>query len=354
MIRARVFGGIAWRWALSVLFLLAMTNGPAMSAAPKVPMAVLGDSNSMSFQDHLSIRGAEQRGGVFRDRTFQWGEVMARLRGNQIDPGPWEAWGVSNPALRWLDTLGVPVGRAPRKEDYRYNFANEGARCDELMNTRRRQVPRLVALMDKEPDRWRDGVVVIRIGISNLADFIDSQAVNPGGPAMHKGIEECMVAYRQAVSLVRKTHPTTRIVLVGAFNDTHDAVNLHRWQSAIEVANISKMCDEFDNGLRSIVAATPRTSFFDDRAWFRATWGSRDADGLPAYKTLAIGPSLRVTHSIGDGPTHSMLGDDHNGMVWNVLWAQSLVQHLHDVVNLPVTPISDEEVQRFVRTLTSG
>jgi hypothetical protein len=49
-----------------------------------------------------------------------------------------------------------------------------------------------------------------------------------------------------------------------------------------------------------------------------------------------------------------MLGDDHNGMVWNVLWAQSLVQHLHDVVNLPVTPISDEEVQRFVRTLTSG
>ncbi|MDM0114230.1 SGNH/GDSL hydrolase family protein [Variovorax sp. J22R133] len=324
-----------------------------MGTPSKIPFAVMGDSNSMSFQDHLSIQGPEQRGGAFRDRTFQWGEVIARLRGNELDPGPWETWGVSNPALRWLDVVGIPVGRAPRKEDYRYNFANEGARCEELMHTRRRQTPRLVALMDKEPGLWRDGVVIIRIGLSNVSDFIDVQAVKPGEPAMHKGIEECMQAYREAVSLIRKTHPTTHIVLVGTFNDTHDAINLKRWHSASEIANISKMCDEFDDGLRKIVAATPRTSFFDDRAWFRAQWGSRDADGLPAYKTIVIG-SLRVTHSVGDAPTNSMLGDDHNGLVWNVLWAQAMVQHLRDVVKLPVTPIGADEVQRFVRSLTSS
>ena len=141
-------------------------------------------------------------------------------------------------------------------------------------------------------------------------------------------------------------------MLVGVFEDSHDASNVGRWQSAREIDNIARMCDEFDDGLRAIAAANPGVSVFDDRAWFRQAWGGRDAQGRPAYKTVAIGPTLRVRHAMGDAPTNSMLGDDHNGLVWNVLWAQALVRHLHDVAGLPVTPIRDDEVERFVRSLT--
>ena len=52
--------------------------------------------------------------------------------------------------------------RAPEKEDFRYNFAVSGARCESLMGGER-QVPQLVDLMDEEPEAWRGGVVVIPV-----------------------------------------------------------------------------------------------------------------------------------------------------------------------------------------------
>ncbi|MGR4868170.1 SGNH/GDSL hydrolase family protein [Variovorax sp. LARHSF232] len=337
---------------ISISLSLAAVMSAAQPSGAKVSLAVMGDSNSLSYQDRISLPNPEQRGGTYRARTLNWGEVIARLRGNEVDPGPWEISGVSNPSLRWLDVLGIPVARAPRKEDYRYNFANDGADCSQLMGTRRRQAPRLVRLMDQEPQRWKHGVVVIRIGLSDLARVIDIQAQTPGVPAVQAALQGCQAYFREAVALIRSRHPDTHIVLVNAFEDSQDAAYLQRWQSAREIDNIARMFDAHDQGLRAIVAQVPNTSFFDDRAWFRRHWGARDAVGKPAFKTVAIGPKLRVTHSVGDAPIHSMLADDHNGLVWNVLWAQAMVAHLRDVARLPVTPISDEEVERLVRLLT--
>lgn len=333
---------------------LAWVPGLALSAMPgggKVSLAVMGDSNSLSYADRLSLPGPEQRGGPYRSRTLQWGEVIAQLRGDEVDPGPWEVSGESNPRLRWFDILGLPVVRAPRKEDYRYNFANEGADSAQLMSTRVRQAPRLVAMMDREPARWQRGVVVIRIGGANLSGMMETQARTPGAPAVLAVIEAGLQRYREAIALIRRTHPQTHIVLVNAFEDSQEPEVLDRWQSGAEIRNIARMYDDYDAGLRAIVAAVPHTSLFDDRAWFRQQWGSRDANGKPAFRTVSVGP-LRVTHSVGDAPVHSMLADNHNGLVWNVLWAQALVRHVHDVAGLPVTPISDAEVERLVRSLT--
>jgi len=335
---------------------LAWAPGLALSAMPaggKVSLAVMGDSNSLSYRDRISLPGPKQRGGAFRDRTLQWGEVIAQLRADEVDLGPWEVSGASNPRLRWLDMLGLPVVRAPRKEDYRYNFANDGADSAQLMTTRVRQAPRLVAMMDREPQRWANGVVVIRIGGANLSGMMGTQAVNPGAPAVRAVIEAGLRAYREALALIRRTHPTTHVVVVNAFEDSQDPDELDQWQSGTEIRRIASMYDAYDEGLRAIVAATPHTSFFDDRAWFRQQWGSRDAEGKPAFRTVTVGP-LRVTHSLGDSPDHSLLADNHNGLVWNVLWAQALVRHLHDVAGLPITPISDAEVERLVRSLTQG
>ncbi len=331
-----------------------------VSAAPResgagVSMAVMGDSNTHSYQDSISFpAGSGQRGGPFHDRTFQWTEVLARLRGNELDSGPWLRWGVSNPLLRAMDIAGSQVGRAPRKEDYQYNFANDGAQCAQLMGTHVRQAPRLVALMNKKPQRWTRGVVVIRIGMADFSapDFIDQLAQDPEAPPVRARLSACVDDIRQAVMLIRDSHPTVRIVLVGIFNDAHDPLNFDKWRSREALRNISKGFDQFDGDLRKLAASGPYLSFFDDRAWFRQRWGSRGAQGEPAYQTVAVGP-LKVTNTIGDAPTHALLADDHAGLVWNVLWAQAMSKHLHEVVGLPVTPISDTELARFVGSLTA-
>lgn len=340
--------------ALASVRALSSTPLPSSQDGPPVQrfsMAVVGDSNSLSYQDRLS-HAPQDRGGVYRERTLQWGEVIDRLRAGQVDQGPWEISGVSNPRLRWMDVLGLPVTRAPRKEDFRYNFANNAADCEQLLVTRKRQIPRLVKMMDQDPKRWQHGVVVIRIGLPSLEALMGIQAATPGVPAVQVPLQSCMARFRESVALIRRNHPQTHIVLVGSFEESNDTTLLDRWQSAREIANISLMFDAFDNGLRAIVANDPNASFFDDRAWFRALWGSRDAQGRPAYKTVAIGPTLRVTNTMGDEPRHALLSDDHAGLVWNVLWAQAMVRHLHDVAKMPVTPISDAEVEQLVRSLT--
>src|SRR5690349_12364250 len=84
-------GGIA-----ALLILIFWSDG--MGLVPKqpqpptsgraIPIAVLGDSNSQSYHDDTWFPPHE-RGGPLRASTFQWTEVLARLRGSELDMGPW-------------------------------------------------------------------------------------------------------------------------------------------------------------------------------------------------------------------------------------------------------------------------
>lgn len=357
--------GVAVAGALGVLLLAQWDDGLAAWQTDKAPsgsvaLAVVGDSNSQSFQDSVSFPpGSAERGGALRAHTFQWTEVLARLRGQELDSGPWVTWGRPG-EVAWLrELIGLPGGRAPLKQDYLYNFANAGATCKNLMgeftDSRFRQVPRLVNLMDRDPDRWRNGVVIIRISTNDMnIGVTDEASRNPDSPAVKRVVQNCLDDIGEAVALIHRHHPSTRIVLVGAFDYSNHAVNLEKWQSRTALDNIAKMADSFDDALQKMVAATPNTSFFSDRQWFRGFLGTRDADGKPAFRTLHIGPTLQVVHSLGDSPDHSMLADFHNGLVWNTVWAQAMAKHLHDVVKVPVTPISDEEVVRFIRSQTDA
>ncbi|HYP70413.1 MAG TPA: SGNH/GDSL hydrolase family protein, partial [Variovorax sp.] len=103
--------------------------------------------------------------------------------------------------------------------------------------------------------------------------------------------------------------------------------------------------------IRQLSIGNPLVSFFDDAAWLTRQVGGRTEAGKPDYKTISIGPNLRVTNTMGDDPHNTVLADDHNGVVLNTLWAQSLVQHLIDAFDLPLTPINDEEVVRFLEPL---
>jgi hypothetical protein len=320
-----------------------------------IPLAVLGDSNSHSYQDGIAFPpGSGQRGGDFHAATFQWTEVLARLRGNEIDQGPWTASGHS----RWVAMAGRATGmqtsRVPRKEDYLYNFAVSGAVCSNLIEGSQRQALRLVESMNEDPALWKRGVVVIRIGLNDWTGLMDLQARTPDAPETQATIARCAGHMDTAMRLIHDAHPETRIVLVGVADESADPGTFDRWQSKSETQNIVAALRRFNDVLEKLAQGEPNTLFFDDDEWVRRHWGSRDANGKPAYKTVSIGTRLRVTNTTGDAPQNAVLADHHSGLVYNALWAQSLVMRLRESFGLPLTPIGDEELARFVEAVTAS
>lgn len=336
-------------------------NGVPEAAARRVvsptaiPLAVMGDSNSHSYHDRLNFSvESGQRGGVNQDRTFNWVEVLARLRGEELDLGPWVTWGRSGVIVRLLDLLHLPVGRAPRKEDYLYNFAFSAMGCEQLMQGKYRQAPRLVALMDREPERWRHGVVVIRTGLGEWSQFMDQQAKDPNAPELQPVIDGCVKHIGDAIALIHTRHPATRVVVVGVVNEASDPLYFDRWQSGVEFRNIEKALGRLNGALRQLAQAHANTIFFDDQAWVLERWGSRDADGMPAYRTVTVGGKLQVTNTAGNEPTHAIMEDHHSGLAYNALWAQSLIERLNAGFGLTITPIGEPELARFVLPLAEA
>lgn len=317
-----------------------------------IALAVLGDSRSHSYQDSLSFPpGSADRGGIFRDRTFQWTEVLARLRSNELNPGPWVRWGQPG-QVAWLrGAIGLHAGRTPRKEDYLYNFASSGASCSDLMGGRlwrRGQAPQLVKLMNHNPPRWRGGIVVIRIGNNDWSAVLDDQARDPKAPKVRATAEHCANQIAAAVKLIHAGHRDTRILLVSVDNEMNEPGAFDKYRSAVAVANIQTALDDFNARLRNLAGTDVRLGFFDLGVWFRNLWGTREPDGTPKYRPVIIGGRLSVTNTMGDQPNNAVLADDHAGLVRNALWAQSLVMRLRESFGLPLTPISDEEMARFL------
>jgi hypothetical protein len=330
--------------AALALLVAALLPGPddrpdTRATRPPIPFAVLGDSDSKSYQED-----PEKHGGSFLPTTFAWPEVIARLRGDTFDPGAWAKWGTRSPYQKIRDYLGMP-SRMPRKTDYRYNFAFIGATCKTLMIGERRQAPRLVELMNREPERWRDGVVVIRIGINSVGDggSLAALARDPRAPQVMQATSECVGYIRAAVNLIRASHPTTRLVLVGIFNDSF-------WESHSpqELDNISSGLDHFDDALKALAASQRQCLFHDDRAWFSSTWGMRGADGQFTHPDVVIGHGFHVHGTVGDHPSNAILADGHAGAVWNALWAQRLVRALNERFGLHVPDIREDEIARLL------
>jgi len=351
----KTLGAIGGLAALMLAVLVLWSGDPPADPAPPsaIALAVLGDSTSHSYQDSLSFPpGSADRGGAYRAQTFQWTEVLARMRGHELNLGPWIRWGQPG-QVAWLRrVIGLKAGRAPRKEDYLYNFASSGATCGDLMASGSRQhlgqALQLVELMDRDPGRWRNGIVVIRIVNNDWAAVLDGQARDPRAPAVRAVAAHCVEQIAAAIRLIHTPHPGTRILLVGADNEADAPLTFDSYRSATAVANIRAAFDDFNTRLRELADADKRIAFFDLGAWFRNLWGTRGPDGAPDYRAVAIGEELRVANTMGDEPTNAVLADDHGGLVWNVLWAQSLVERLREAFDLPLTPISDGDVARFI------
>jgi hypothetical protein len=327
---------------------------PRSTPAGVVPIAVIGDSGSHSYQDHISFPAdSRERGGRLRARTFQWTEVLQQLRSKEIDLGPWVTWGRPGLVALGREWIGLQGGRSPEKEDFLYNFANSGASCKNIMGTnwgqRYRQVPRLVALMNQEPELWRRGVVVIAIGSNDWSALLDLQARDPTAPKLSEVIRFCKDQITAAIDLIHASHPSTRVLIVGVGNEADDPMNADRFRGAAATENLKIALDRMNGELRQITQAEPkRIAFLDYNAWFVAHWGERGPNGEPDYKTVILGPTIRITNTAGDEPSNALLGDHHAGLLFNALWAQTLVQRLRDAFGLPLTPIGDDEIRGLV------
>ncbi len=318
---------------------------PQAPPGQSIPVAVIGDSDSHSYQDRVSFPpGNGRRGGPYRATTLQWTEALATLRGGQLDLGAWQLQGARPFVARAAGRAGLTL-RSPRKEDFRHNFAVSGDGCDALLGGSSHQLRSLLRLMDDAPERWRKGVVIVRIGVNSFGteEDLDLLARDPASPPVQDKIASCVRAIRQAVAALHASHPQTRIVLVGIFDNTHWAELTDRWQSPGMLRNIGAGLDRFDQPLRAMAQQDPRLAFFDDRAWFAAHWGGRDAQGRPAYGSVAVG-NLRVANTAGDEPRHATLADGHAGTVWNGMWAQSLVALLNARFGAGIAPITDAEL----------
>ena len=349
------------RWAAKASICLLLAAGTSAWAAGsahvaaqiRLPLGVLGDSDSHSYQDALSFpRGGALRGGTYRQGTLQWTEVLARIRGDYVDPGPWGIWGTRGTVAELQEWLGRD-GRAPQKQDFRYNFAYSGAECAQLTEGRWRQTQRLLALMDRDSALWRRGVIVIRIGINSFGRGSDLErlARNREDATVRSEIGQCVDQIARAVGLIRKGHPETFIVLVGIFDDSNIPEHFGQWQAAVERANIKAGLDVFDNALRSMARADRRAAFFDDRQFFRELWGGRSRLGRPDYRSVPIDADRAVTNTQGDHPRNAVLADNHAGVVWNALWAAALVRLLDARAGTSIPQITRREIAQLVEPI---
>ena len=314
-----------------------------------VSLAVLGDSGSHSYQDHILMPvSSAYRGGTFRPTTWQWTEVIAQMRGSFVDQGEWGVWGTRRTIARAMRMLGWER-RTPRKQDFALNFAVSGAGCQDLMSGNR-QAPQLLLVMNGDPERWRNGIVSIKIGAANIGQTaaLDRFAAEGPTPPVRSEILQCVEWIREAMDLIRRDHPLTRFVLVGITTVADDPPNFDRWIAERERLNISSALDVFDEGLRAIARQDSRVVFLDDRAWVRQTWGERDASGRPAYRSVHLGGRTAVAYTMGDEPIHAIVADGHAGTAWNALWAQHFVGLLNSAFGLQIPPISTDEVAGVV------
>ncbi len=322
---------------------------PEQDAKARFALAVIGDSDSHSYQDRISFpEGGDARGGAYRDVSFNWYEIIARLRPGEVDVGPWGIRGTRGTFARALDAVGV-AARSPRKQDYAYNFAVSGARCEDLLGGYR-EVHGLVAMMDADPAPWRNGAVVFRIGVNNFGTqrSLEALGADPRDARVGDDIEGCVEALRDSVALIHARHPATRVVLVGIFDNTHWAMHFdHQWTPAA-LANVGQGLDRFDDALRAMADADERVAFFDDRAWFEANFGGRDALGNANYRELVLADGTRVSNTLGDAPTHSTLADGHAGTLVSGRWADTMLDFIGSRWGHTFTPLGDDELLGLV------
>ena len=189
-------------------------------------------------------------------------------------------------------------------------------------------------------------------------DLAPAEVVDTDADAFRGLARECTDTILASVRTLRAAQPALHIVLVGILDNANWPPNFDLFKEARGLAAQRHLLDAFDGALRAFAAATPGVAFIDDRAAFAARWGSWSTSGTSGatvtrdYRAQTIG-GLTVTLSQGDALTHAAVADGHAGTVFNAYWVQALVAELNAQLGTHLAPITDAELDTFVRGLAA-
>jgi len=341
-----------WPWTLGLSFMVLLpvvalilepelrNAGYSDRRSSGLVVAVLGDSDSHAYRDSVNeIR----RGGAYHGGTFQWTEIWARVHPEQVDLGRWGVWGTRRSLARVRDLLGLEA-RPFRKEDFEFNYARSGARCDSLYRDYPRQAVALIDKMRRSPDRFDSSLVVIRIGIN---DFGQSRhllrwAKDPGSGEGARRVDRCLHEIDRALRAILDLPTRSRIVLVGTSHDYNEPDFPADELSQTEILRMRSVLERFERGLQDLATRSPRVIFVDGVGHFRARWGMRFQEGLREKPCAPDGRCLSNTR--GDEPFHLTLLDGHAGTLHNALWLNHAIERINSGFDLGLKPVPLEAV----------
>lgn len=334
--------GILFLIFLFLLFRPDWENSDKRNYTPgRVPIIVLGDSDSHSYRDsYLGIH----RGGKYHNVTFQWTEILERLRWSEVDLGQFGLWGTRGTFYRIRKFLGLDA-RMPRKQDFEYNFAVSGATCDTLSpQSYLKQSYMATLLMNKNPGYWNNGLVIIRIGINDLGQWPQLKKYVDGNitPQIKQPILNCIAQVQDAVSLIRANQSSIRIILLGIMDNSN-------WPPVMPLddtghRNINKVLDIYDNGLRSIARKEANILFVEDRKWVEQIIGYWNSEKYIGHREINLGGKTNITNTKGDNPHNIVLNDEHSSTVLNGLWIRHLLHEINNRFGAGFTPLLDSEI----------
>jgi lysophospholipase L1-like esterase len=328
---ARRLCAAAALWSAAVL-----TAAPAPAAAAAIKVAVLGDSDSHSYRDLLN---GVMRGGGHNPQTFNWLEIWARLRPGDIDPGPFVRAG--DP--RWAAGLKALAGRpsrTPKKDDYLYNYAWSGAGCASLNDAWPQQTRWLLARLKSDPESWREGLVVIRIGVNDFGQSRHLAQIAKDPARMDGAIAACLSQVATAVARIRAASDV-RIALVGIAHDYETPLAGSGVVPDAALAGVADALARFDAGLGALAEKDARIAFADDRTWLTRRFGARSAGSARESAEIA---GLAVRNAVGDGAAFLHTADGHAGTLASGLFLQDFIAALNARFGWTLSAPRDAEI----------
>lgn len=291
----------------------------------RVPIAVLGDSDSHSYRDKYV---GPLRGGKYHDYTFNWIELWAKLSGDEISPGRWIVTGSPYRGERVKNALGIK-NRSPQKLDYEFNYALSGLRCNSLLGSWPYQGEQLINELRSNPEFWAKGLVIIRIGINDFGnrDEILRWAKIGLNDKSSEIISNCVDSITKISDSISSQSPNTKIAILGMTRGYNFADECCQNLEKPEIENIEQVLSLFDNNLKKYASNLSNIAFIDDHFWFNNIFGSQELGNLKP-KIDYVG-STELINSSGDHPKNMLLADHHTGTLYNGLWLIQLISELN-------------------------
>lgn len=329
--------------ATLVVSLTMFAGTPTQADDGRLKVAVLGDSDSHHYADpHFPL----QRGGAYHDAAWNWAEIWAMTRAHEVDLGPMVDSGHRRSVAAVMDRLTRPT-RVPRKLDFAYNYTRSGLRCRSLLDAWPEQTRWLLTRLRQTPTAWRDGLVIIRIGVNDFGQRPDHRRFALTGYDEHARtlIEACLDAHRRTLAAIRAVSDV-HVALIGIAHDYNRPTTYEDWPEVADVRRIADVLGRFDAGLRRLASTDARVAFIDDVGWFRARLGDR-TDGTLRDRFELV-PGMEIWNRLGDRPDHLVLADDHAGTVAGGLFLTHLINGLNAAFDWQLTALSDSEIAALV------